>query len=125
MANNKKLVATVSSTLERLIENFGGEYVIRQAAEECMELGQALLKYIRVMNGEITPVTPAEALDHVAEEIGDVTLMNSMVVDLLAINAEEYISTINRKVMRTNERLDAIANESGGDGVQSNHEKED
>lgn len=50
--------------------------LIEQAAEECGELIQALLKYIRAskMSDSPTPVSEKEAMDNIIEEFTDVVL---------------------------------------------------
>ena len=55
-------------------EKYGKEYMLRQMAEECSELAQAALKYIRVLRNE-TPMRIDEAIEHLTEEIADVRLM--------------------------------------------------
>ena len=55
-------------------EKYGKEYILRQLAEECSELAQAALKYIRAFRKE-TPMRIDEAIEHLTEEIADVRLM--------------------------------------------------
>ena len=55
-------------------EKYGKEYMLRQMAEECSELSQAALKYIRAARKE-TPMRTDEAIEHLTEEIADVRLM--------------------------------------------------
>ena len=55
-------------------EKYGKEYMLRQIAEECRELAQAALKYIRALRKE-TPMRTDEAIEHIVEEIADVSLM--------------------------------------------------
>ena len=55
-------------------EKYGKEYMLRQMAEECSELVQAALKYIRALRNE-TPMRTDEAIEHLTEEIADVQLM--------------------------------------------------
>ena len=59
---------------QKIVEQYGQEYVLRQLAEESAELCQAALKLVRVMNNE-TPVTQADAQNHLLEEIADVEVM--------------------------------------------------
>lgn len=47
------------------------DYLLRQTAEECAELGHAALKLVRAYKEE-TPMTAEEAEDHFVEEVGDV-----------------------------------------------------
>ena len=100
---------TATENLIKMTEVFGPEYVIRQCAEECMELAHALLKYIRVMNEELVPAVigdnPDAHYDHVVEELADCTLMNSMVTALLEVDTLKIQEIIKEKVQRTAERL--------------------
>ena len=57
-----------------VLEKHGQEYMLRQMAEECCELAQAALKYIRAVRKE-TPMRIDEAIEHLMEEIADVRLM--------------------------------------------------
>lgn len=59
---------------EAISEKYGKEYMLRQLAEECSELSQAALKYIRAVRKE-TPMRIDEAIEHLTEEIADVRLM--------------------------------------------------
>ena len=59
---------------EAISEKYGKEYMLRQMAEECSELSQAALKYIRALRNE-TPMRIDEAIEHLTEEIADVRLM--------------------------------------------------
>ena len=59
---------------EEISNKCGNEYMLRQLAEECSELSQAALKYIRALRKE-TPMRTDEAIEHIVEEIADVRLM--------------------------------------------------
>lgn len=59
---------------EQIAGKYGKEYMLRQLAEECSELAQAALKYIRAARKE-TPMRIDEAIEHLTEEIADVRLM--------------------------------------------------
>ena len=59
---------------EAIAGEYGEEYMLRQMAEECSELSQAALKYIRAVRKE-TPMRIDEAIEHLTEEIADVRLM--------------------------------------------------
>ena len=59
---------------EAIAGKYGKEYMLRQMAEECSELAQAALKYIRAVRKE-TPMRIVEAIEHLTEEIADVLLM--------------------------------------------------
>lgn len=62
------------SNLEQIREQYGGEYLLRQLAEECSELAQAALHLIRVQRRESNADMAKTRMDLV-EEIADVTLM--------------------------------------------------
>lgn len=49
---------------KEILDKYGEEYILRQLAEECNELAQAALKYIRAKRGE-TPMRVDEAVEHV------------------------------------------------------------
>jgi rubrerythrin len=65
---------TVTGTFVAADMKWGYEYILRQTAEECMELALALLKLIRADRGE-TPVSWDEAAAAVEEELADAILM--------------------------------------------------
>lgn len=67
MQNKEEIFKAIS-------EKYGKEYMLRQMAEECSELSQAALKYIRAARKE-TPMRTDEAIEHLTEEIADVLLM--------------------------------------------------
>ena len=67
MQNKEEIFKAIS-------EKYGKEYMLRQMAEECSELSQAALKYIRALRNE-TPMRIDEAIEHLTEEIADVRLM--------------------------------------------------
>lgn len=99
-----------------MIDMFGHEYILRQAAEECMELGQKLLKFIRVRNQEATPVTFREAYEGIIEEIADVQLMTEMVIADMSISNHDIGCIRNHKIERMEKRLyeEHIKRESDG-----------
>ena len=53
---------------EAIAWKYGKEYILRQMAEECSELAQAALKYIRALRKE-TPMRTDEAIEHIVEEM--------------------------------------------------------
>ena len=55
-------------------KRYGDEYLYRQLAEECMELGHAALKLIRAEKRE-TPMPVQDAQQALIEEIADVRVM--------------------------------------------------
>lgn len=67
MQNKEEIFKAIS-------EKYGKLYMLRQMAEECSELSQAALKYIRALRNE-TPMRIDEAIEHLTEEIADVRLM--------------------------------------------------
>lgn len=73
--------------MNEIVEKYGGEYLLRQMAEECCELAQAALKLIRVWHKE-TPMREDEAREHLTEELADVHLMVHAVFAELLSEAE-------------------------------------
>ena len=67
MQNKEEIFETIAG-------KYGKEYMLRQMAEECCELSQAALKYIRAAR-KGTPMRIDEAIEHLTEEIADVRLM--------------------------------------------------
>ena len=64
-----------SDEVLQVIEAIGLPAVLEQCAEELAELTQATLKMARKLRGENpTPVTHAQAAEHLHEELGDVRL---------------------------------------------------
>lgn len=61
-------------TISEMFKIVGEQYMLRQLAEECCELGQAALKAVRAMNEE-TPMSLSDAREHLVEEIADVMVM--------------------------------------------------
>ncbi len=61
-------------TAQRLKDKLPMRDILEQGAEECAELGKAMLKLIRTMDcsKNPTPAHPSEVLDNVYEEIQDV-----------------------------------------------------
>lgn len=77
---------------------------LAQLAEEAAELAQAALKLRRVLDGtNPTPVRQREAIDHVAEEIGDVLLCAR--VAYFNPDSREIRDAVRRKKMRWAWRL--------------------
>ena len=66
---------------QKIVQQYGQEYIFRQLAEEAAELCQASLKMVRVMQEE-TPVRWQEAQAHLLEEVADVKVM----IELLSMN---------------------------------------
>ena len=70
------------SRMNEIAAKYGEDYLLRQLAEECSELSQAALKLIRA-NRKETPMRPEEAVEHLIEEIADVTVMLKGVYDTM------------------------------------------
>ena len=74
--------------VDRIRKEYGDEYLYRQLAEECMELGHAALKLIRTKKRE-TPVPVQDAQQALIEEIADVRVMLNVLNDML--DADERV----------------------------------
>lgn len=74
--------------VDRIRKEYGDEYLYRQLAEECMELGHAALKLIRAQRGE-TPVPLDEAKTAIIDEAADVRVMLGALNDML--DADERV----------------------------------
>ena len=74
--------------VDRVRKEYGDEYLYRQLAEECMELGHAALKLIRAQRGE-TPVPLDEAKTALIDEAADVRVMLNVLNDML--DADERV----------------------------------
>lgn len=95
---NEELAAIVK-------EKCAPDYIFRQLAEECCELGQAALKMVRVMNGE-TPVRREAAFSKYLEELGDVITMSQLALEgLHHTEREEVFDTVDFKRQRMSDRL--------------------
>ena len=80
-------------------------YLLRQTAEECCELAQACMKFIRADKGE-TPMTREQAWAKILEEYADVQLMLHMVETLLDNKSrDEIVKTYGDKWERCDDRL--------------------
>ena len=89
-----------------IINKYGTEYLLRQLAEECNELGQAALKLIRSWHKE-TPMRSDEAIEHLIEEMADVQIcMKGVEGELLNGYQRDSIEEIQgRKMERMRNRL--------------------
>ena len=74
--------------VDRIRKEYGDEYLYRQLAEECMELGHAALKLIRAQRGE-TPVPLDEAKTALIDEAADARVMLNVLNDML--DADERV----------------------------------
>ena len=84
---------------------------LEQLAEECAELSHASLKLSRIMRNESpTPVTEEEAVEHLLEEVTDVSLMIDQVrcADFVGPYLRTYMAALyNEKLRRLERRLEA------------------
>lgn len=78
----------IKQQVNRIRKEYGDEYLYRQLAEECMELGHAALKLIRVQRGE-TPVPLDKAKTALIDEAADVRVMLNVLNDML--DADERV----------------------------------
>lgn len=105
--------------------------VLEALAEESAELGQAALKMIRAFRigwcNNVTPVTPQEALDNLAEEIADVELVVEVLRHYYAFNAPlgkimdakrsrwlERLKEWKEKYKQRSPRFEELAKQKGG-----------
>lgn len=97
---------TNTNPMEYILSTISDDYTLRLLAEECLELGHAALKMVRVMNGE-TPVAPEAAIENLIEEMADVELMHtiSMVRLLTPSERAQVCTTIASKTERFYDRL--------------------
>ena len=92
--------------LQEIADHYGFEAQANQVMEECGELIQAVAKYNRTKgNGYDTPVTSAEAVAKVVEELADVQFVVCQMVYLLECG-DEVLEITNAKADR---QLDRIA----------------
>ena len=88
-----------------IVDIYGIEYILRQLAEESMELAHAALKLIRANRHE-TPDTLEDAMDALTEEAADVYVMLSVLSAILGDDYRKCVQTISRqKESRMVERL--------------------
>ena len=81
------------------------DYLYRQLAEECAELGQAALKLVRAGKDE-TPVHIEDASTAYVEELADVYLMIAIArTDLTKEEKEMFERTVSNKYARMMKRL--------------------
>ena len=77
--------------MKEIVEKYGEEYMLRQLAEECVELAQAALKLIRARRKE-TPTRESEARERFLEEVADVSVMvNALDETLLSVEELKYV----------------------------------
>lgn len=92
-----------------IVKEIGEPAVLEQLAEECAELGQAALKYARLLRGENpTPKTEAECLESLGEEIADVSLC----IDLVnRVHHFDYFPVMDEKENRWKRRIEEMTND--------------
>ena len=98
----------------KIVDIYGIEYILRQLAEESMELAHAALKLIRANRHE-TPDTLEDAMNALTEEAADVYVMLSVLSAILGDDYRKSVQTISRqKESRMVERLLGGAHGEGG-----------
>ena len=91
----------------KIIEEIGQAAVLEQCAEECAELAHACLKMARKLRGENpTPKQYNELKYAIREEICDVELLLSMLIDSLKISVHDMIDIMNAKESRWLDRIE-------------------
>ena len=91
--------------VDRIRKEYGDEYLYRQLAEECMELGRAALKLIRAKKRE-TPMPVQDAQQALIEEIADVRVMLFVLEKMLDTDGRvRLIEQTAAKDRRMTERL--------------------
>lgn len=99
----RKALADWRPELNHIVETLGTEELLAQLAEEAAELGKAALKLRRALNDKNpTPVSPADAILNVQEEMADVLLC------VLSVGLDEQSAerTIREKIPRWAGRID-------------------
>lgn len=102
----RKALADWRPELDHIIDKLGTPELLAQLAqlaEEAAELGKAALKLRRALDGKNpTPVSPADALRNVQEEMADVLLC----VLSVGLDEESAERTIRAKIPRWSGRID-------------------
>ena len=83
--------------VDRVRKEYGDEYLYRQLAEECAELGHAALKLIRAKKRE-TPMPVQDAQQALIEEIADVRVMLFVLEKML--DADEHARLVKQVVAK-------------------------
>lgn len=92
--------------MNEIVKNVPLDALLMQLAEECGELTQAVGKYYRATHdGSPTPVTLADALDKLVEEIADVNVAAEAVRMKLGIYCEQIAEAEDAKIERWRRRL--------------------
>nr|DAR23494.1 MAG TPA: helix-turn-helix domain protein [Caudoviricetes sp.] len=101
----ERRAAMTKEQLNRIRKEYGDEYLYRQIAEECMELGHAALKLVRAQRGE-TPVSLGEAQRAGIDEAADVRVMLNVLDKMLDVDGRvRMIEQTAAKDRRMTERL--------------------
>ena len=96
------------------IKKLSDAALFEQLAEECVELAHASLKMARKLRNENpTPKTIEEIYDSVIEELADVTLTSSILIELDNLDATSIENLANEKARRWIKRLEKHFNEKG------------
>lgn len=89
------------------------EQEMRYLAEECAELAQAALKYIRAF--DVSYISETDAMNHLAEEIGDVENVIAGTKALIAAESPFFLEVIRSsreyKIKRWVDRIEAETGE--------------
>ena len=95
----------IKQQVNRIRKEYGDEYLYRQLAEECTELGHAALKLIRAKKRE-TPMPVQDAQQALIEEIADVRVMLFVLEKMLNTDGRvRLIEQTAAKDRRMTERL--------------------
>lgn len=99
----EKALADWRGELDHIIDKLGTPELLTQLAEEAAELGKAALKFRRALDGKNpTPISPADAILNLQEEMADVLLV------MLAVGFDKSSAerTIRAKIPRWAGRID-------------------
>ncbi|MBQ5390258.1 MAG: hypothetical protein IIU58_05050 [Clostridia bacterium] len=87
--------------MDKIISTLALDALLIQLAEECGELTQAVCKYYRATHDDNpTPLTLADALDRLVEEIADVNVAAEAVRMKLGICCEQIAEAEDAKIER-------------------------
>lgn len=92
--------------MNEIVKKVPLDALLMQLAEECGELTQAVGKYYRATHdGNPTPMTLADALDKLVEEIADVNVAAEAVRIKLGIYCEQIAEAEDAKIERWRRRI--------------------
>lgn len=81
--------------------------ILENCAEECAELGHACLKMARKLRDENpTPKSLKEITENLTEEIADVFVLTTAVIQYLELDCDEIDKLSHQKLKRWNDRLE-------------------